>query len=416
MDVVILIGGKGSRTKKISNKIPKPFLKINNQSIIERQLKHLKLYKRIFLLSNNKITKYNNKLSNKNITLVEENKPLGNAGCLKNLKKYKQLNDDILIISGDLVFNLDIKKFENFHKKNKSEVTFLVHPNDHIIDSDVIEINNKNQLTKFHKKPHTKEDIGNLCLSGIMIIKKKILNHIKDNKFQDFSKDILPKLIKKNIKIYGYNTREYVKDAGTPNRISSVKRHLKNIKYKKGSLKTKIPAVFLDRDGVINKEYSNQHYQNPLEIIDGAFEAVKKINEKGFLSVIITNQSAVAKGKVTIDKVERDHKKLEYLFGVHGSYFDRIYYCPYYPTKGFKGEVKKYKKKSSFRKPNNGMLLKAINDLNIDTKKSYMAGDRNTDYLAAKKTGIKFLIVGNKFKIKGKKNFINLKQAINSIL
>mgnify|MGYP006137680895 CR=1 FL=1 len=416
MDVAILIGGKGTRTKKISNKIPKPFLKLNNKSIIERQLENLKSHKKIFLLSNNKITKYNQKLSNNNIEIVEEEKPLGNAGCLKKLIKYSRLNDDILIISGDLVFNLDLKKFENFHKKNKSEITFLVHPNDHIIDSDVIELNNKNQLTKFHKKPHTKKDIGNLCLSGIMIIKKKILNHIKDNKFQDFSKDILPKLIRNNTKIYGYNTREYVKDAGTPKRINSVKKHLKTIKYKKGSLKTKIPAIFLDRDGVINKEYSNQHYQNPLEVIDGAFDAVKKINEKGFLSVIITNQSAVAKGVVTIDKVEKDHKKLEYLFGSQGSYFDRIYYCPYYPIKGFKGEVKKYKKRSSLRKPNNGMLLKAIKDLNIDAKQSYMVGDRNTDYLAAKKTGVKFLIVGNKFKIKGKKNFINLKQAINSTL
>ena len=134
------------------------------------------------------------------------------------------------------------------------------------------------------------------------------------------------------------------------------------------------------------------------------------------MSVIVTNQSAVAKGKVTIHKVEKDHKKLEYLFSKKGSYFDRIYYCPYYPIKGFKGEVKKYKKKSKFRKPNNGMFLKAIKDLNIDTKKSYMLGDRVSDYLAAKKTGIKFLIIGNKFKIKGKKNFTNIKQAINSIL
>ena len=415
MDVAILIGGKGTRTKKISSKIPKPFLKLDSKSIIERQLENLKLYKRIFLLSNKKITKYNQKLSYNNIKIIEEENPLGNAGCLKKLTKYSQLNDNILIISGDLVFNLDIKKFENFHKKNKSEITFLVHPNDHIIDSDLIELNNKHQLTKFHKKPHSKKNIGNLCLSGIMIIKKKILNYIEDNKFQDFSNDILRKLIKKKIKIYGYNTREYVKDAGTPQRINAIKNHLKTIKYKKGSLKTKIPAIFLDRDGVINKEYPNKHYQNPLEIIDGAFEAVKKINQKGFLSVIITNQSAVAKGVVTIDKVEKDHKNLEYLFGMKGSYFDRIYYCPFYPIKGFKGEIKKFKKKSNLRKPNNGMLLKAIKDLNIDIKKSYMIGDRNTDYLAAKKTGVKFLIVGNKFKIEGKKNFLNLNQAINSI-
>ena len=416
MDIAILIGGKGTRTKVISKSTPKPFLKLNKKSIIERQLDHLKSFKKIYLLSNNKIKKFNNRILRKNISIIEETKPLGNAGCLKNLINFKSIKDDILIISGDLVFNIDIKKFYYFHKKNKSDVSFLVHPNDHIVDSDVIELNKINQLVKFHKKPHRKKNIGNLCLSGIMIIKKKILKFIKKDKFQDFSKDILPKLIREEIKIYGYNTREYVKDAGTPDRINKIKKDLENIKYIKGSFKTKIPAIFLDRDGVLNKEYQNKHYQNPLKVIDGTFEAIKKINEKGFLSVIVTNQSAVAKGIVTIDKVEKDHKKLEYLFSQNGCYFDRIYYCPYYPLAGFKGEVKKFKKKSNMRKPNNGMFLKAIKDLNIDIKKSYMIGDRITDYLAAKKTGIKFLIVGNKFSIKKKKNFINLKQAINSIL
>ena len=416
MDIAILIGGKGTRTKIISKSIPKPFLKLNKKSIIERQLDHLKSFKKIYLLSNNKIKKFNNGLLRKNISIIEETKPLGNAGCLKNLINFKGIKNDILIISGDLVFNIDIKKFYNFHKKNKSDVSFLVHPNDHIVDSDAIELNKINQLIKFHKKPHKKKNIGNLCLSGIMIIKKKILKFIKKDKFQDFSKDILPKLIRKKIKIYGYNTREYVKDAGTLERIKKIKKDLNSIKFIKGSLKTKIPAIFLDRDGVLNKEFQNKHYQNPLKVIDGAFEAIKKINEKGFLSVIVTNQSAVAKGIVTIDKVEKDHKKLEYLFSQRGCYFDRIYYCPYYPVAGFKGEVKKFKKKSNMRKPNNGMFLKAVKDLNIDIKKSYMVGDRITDYLAAKKTGVKFLIVGNKFSIKNKKNFMNLKQAINSIL
>ena len=138
-----------------------------------------------------------------------------------------------------MIFNFDIKKFKKFHKKNKSDITFLVHPNDHIIDSDVLEINARNKLIKLHRKPHSKKDIGNLCLSGIFIIKKKILNFIEDNKFQDFVKDILPKLIKSNIKVYGYNSREYVKDAGTPKRIKEIKKHLKTIKYTKGTLKRK---------------------------------------------------------------------------------------------------------------------------------------------------------------------------------
>ena len=124
MLVAILVGGKGTRTKSISKNIPKPFLKINKKTIIERQLFQLRKYKQIYLLSNNLITKFTDKLSKWNVKVIEETKALGNAGCLKNLQKF---NDDILVISGDLIFNFDIERYVNFHKKKKSDVTFLVH-------------------------------------------------------------------------------------------------------------------------------------------------------------------------------------------------------------------------------------------------------------------------------------------------
>jgi mannose-1-phosphate guanylyltransferase / phosphomannomutase len=419
MEIAILIGGKGSRVKKISKKIPKSFLKIDDHSIIDHQLKQLsKLKKKIFLISNRKISKYHNKLRNKykkiNFKIFEESTPLGTGGCLKILQDFN--NNCYLIIMGDLIFNINFRKFYSFHKKNKSDFTLLAHPNDHPFDSDLLEINEKNQLIKFHNKPHKKNDLGNLSSSGIFLINKKIFKFIKTNKFQDLSKDILPKLLKKKIKIYAYNTREYVKDVGTPKRINLVKKHIKTKKFINGSIDKKLPAIFLDRDGVINKEYSNKHYQDPTQINEGAISAVKKINEKGYLSVIVTNQPAIAKGIITLDKLKRDHKKLEYEFGLKGAYFDRIYFCPFHPEKGFKGEVKKYKKKSSWRKPDNGMILQAIKDLNIDIKKSYMIGDSAADYYAAKKTGIKCLIVGKKFKRKGFKNYENLYEATNSII
>ena len=386
MDIAILIGGEGSRIKKISKTVPKPFLKIGNKSIIDHQLKFLsKIKKKIFLLSNRKYSRFHHQLKQKykniKFEIFEETMPLGTGGCLKSLSKYK--NNDYLIVYGDLIFNINFKKFYNFHKKNKSDLTFLVHPNDHPFDSDLLEINKKNQLTNFHKKPHKKNNIGNLSLSGILIISKKIIKYIKPKKFQDLSKDILPKLLKKRLKIYAYNTREYVKDVGTPKRIKLVKNQIKTKKFINGNINKKLPAIFLDRDGVINKEYPNQHYQNPMEINQGAVSAIKKINKNGYLSVIVTNQPAVAKGVITIDKLENDHKK--------------------------------FKKKSTWRKPNNGMLLQAIKDLNIDVKKSYMIGDQSVDYYAAKKTGIKCLIVGKKFITKGIKNYKNLYDATKVI-
>ena len=418
MKIAILIGGKGSRVLKISRSTPKSFLKINKDSIIDHQLKQLsKLNKKIFLISNNRISKFNNQLKDKyksiNLKIFEESTPLGTGGCLKPLQNYKSNN--YLIIMGDLIFNIDLKKFYSFHKKNRSDFTLLAHPNDHPFDSDLLEINEKNQLIKLYNKPHKKNDIGNLSSSGIFLINKKIFKYIENNKFQDLTKDILPKLLKKKIKVYAYNTREYVKDAGTPDRINLIKKQVKTIRFINGNINKKLPAIFLDRDGVINKEYLNKHYQNPMEINKGAISAVKKINNNGFLSVIITNQPAIAKGIITLDKLKKDHKKLEYEFGLKGAYFDRIYFCPYHPEKGFKGEIKKFKKKSSWRKPDNGMFLQAIKDLNIDIKKSYMIGNSSADYYAAKKTGIKCLLIGKKFSIKGVKNYKSLYDATNSI-
>ncbi len=105
-----------------------------------------------------------------------------------------------------------------------------------------------------------------------------------------------------------------------------------------------MPAIFLDRDGVINEDNLKKQYQNPLKLNYGAVKAVKLINDNGYLSVIVTNQAAVAKGFITLEKLENDHKNWISLREKY-AYFDRIYYCPYYPHKGFKGENIKFKKR-----------------------------------------------------------------------
>jgi len=418
MEIAILIGGSATRLKKILRNKPKAFLKIGNKPIIVHQIEKLSaINKKIFILSKIKYKKFNNILKKKfkrlKFIFLEESSPLGTAGCLKNLEKFNFEN--FLIIYGDLIFNIDLRKFIKFHLQKKSHLSFLVHPSDHPSDSDIVEVDKDFKIIKLHKNPHKKENIGNLCISGISIINKEILKYLKPNKFQDFSKDVLEKLLKTNLKIYAYNTREYVKDAGTLDRINLIKKQIRTKIYTNGNLSKKMPAIFLDRDGVINEDNLKKQYQNPLKLNYGAVKAVKLINDNGYLSVIVTNQAAVAKGFITLEKLENDHKKLEYLFGKNNAYFDRIYYCPYYPHKGFKGENIKFKKRSSWRKPNNGMFLRAIKDLNINKKNSYMIGDRDVDYLAAKKTGIKCLIVGKKFVKKGLINYKNLYSATRSI-
>ena len=121
-------------------------------------------------------------------------KKLGTAGCLEILNNYKI--NDILVVYSDILFNIDINKFIEFHKKKKSDLTLFAHPNDHPYDSDLIEVDKNSKIIKFYKKPHKKKYIGNLCLSGIYIINKKLIKKIK-KKFQDFSKDFFLKLLRR---------------------------------------------------------------------------------------------------------------------------------------------------------------------------------------------------------------------------
>jgi D,D-heptose 1,7-bisphosphate phosphatase len=237
---------------------------------------------------------------------------------------------------------------------------------------------------------------------------KKLLKHLKKNKFQDFSKNLIPKLMKENFKIFGYITREYIKDAGTIKRIKQVEKDIINRKPFHFSFNKKMPAVFLDKDGIINKDLFNTKYQDIRNIYSKVPEAIRKINNRNYLAIVVTNQPAIAKGFVKEKKVENDFRYLESLLSKHKSFINRIYYCPHHPDKGYKGEIKKYKTKCNCRKPKNGMILQAIKDFNIDIKKSVMVGDRVEDYYAAKNSKIKFFLISKKINIKNIKKFKNL--------
>ncbi len=418
--IVILVGGDGTRVSSLTKGKTKPELELyKNKKIIDFQIEAVAgLNKKIILLSRSKFRTLNSyilqKYKNLKIEIFTEEEKLGTAGCLYPLSKlnYKFY----LVVYGDLIFNIDFKKLIKFHKKKNADCTLVVHPNNHPIDSDCIEIDKNFKSKKIFFKPHLKKNIPNLCLAGISVINKKTLLLIKKKQFQDFSKNFL-KLNEKKIKIFGYNTREYIKDAGTPARINQIKKELKGFKFKNGNINKKIPAIFLDKDGVINKLNKKKHYQKIDKLIEGTINSLKLINKSGFLSILITNQPAIAKGIVSEEKFLKDLNKLSYLLSKNKVYIDRVYYCPHHPQKGYKKEIKSLKINCRCRKPNNGLFLDAIKDLNIDKKKSYMIGDQISDYLASKKTNINFIGVNNSklFKSENIFNKKNLYLAIKYI-
>ncbi len=136
-------------------------------------------------------------------------------------------------------------------------------------------------------------------------------------------------------------------------------------------------AVFLDRDGTINKDVGYPNSFRQIEIFPYSFEAIRKINEAGLLAVIVSNQSGVGRGLIVEKNLQDIHQKLQATFAKHKAHFDGVYYCPHYRL----SSMPRYRKNCRCRKPNPGMGFQAAADLNIDMNNSYMVGDKVADIL-----------------------------------
>ena len=193
--------------------------------------------------------------------------------------------------------------------------------------------------------------------------------------------------------MYCYDSPEYVKDMGTPERFVSVERDFKNGVVQAKNLRTKQKAIFLDRDGTINKYIGFLRHLDEFELIAEVAEAIRMINESGYLAIVVTNQPVIARGEVTFEQLDDIHKKMETLLGKEGAYIDGLYFCPHHPDKGFDREVAELKIDCDCRKPKPGMLFKAAEEYNIDLSLSYMIGDSEIDIIAGTRAGCKSILI-----------------------
>jgi len=158
-------------------------------------------------------------------------------------------------------------------------------------------------------------------------------------------------------------------------------------------------AVFLDRDGTINKlVYYPDHgvvdspfLPSQLALMPGAAKAIAKLGKRGFLLVLVSNQPGVAKGNMKKKDFAAIDRKLDALLAKEGARLDAKYYCPHHP----KAKLAAYRKKCACRKPKAGMLLQAAKEYGIDLKRSYMVGDGINDVKAGRAAGCTTVFVGH---------------------
>jgi len=401
MQTVIIAGGKGTRLGL--KDIPKPMVEIGGKPLLEHQIELAKKYgsNEIFILSGhlaNVIEEYfgDGEKFGVKIHHIVEPYPLGTAGSLKLLEG--KLNKRFMVFYGDVVMDFDINSFIEFDLKHPNSIgTTLVHPNDHPYDSDLIEADENFKVVRVLPKPRSEgEFCQNLVNAAVYIFSCEIFKYIEPNISQDFGKDILPKIVSKNVDLYAYKTAEYIKDMGTSDRFNRVREDFINGKVQRLNKKNKRPCIFLDRDGVINENMDENPTAEGFKLLEGVSDAIKMINKSDYLAVVVTNQPMIAKGFTTFDEVNLTHKKMETILGLEGCFLDGIYFCPHHPEIGFEGEIKELKIECDCRKPKAGMLFQAAEDFNIDLENSWMIGDSARDIESGKNAGCKTVFIKSK--------------------
>ncbi len=385
-EAIILAGGLGTRLAKTVQDKQKVMAPAGGRPFLAYVLKDLKnkgFTKAVLAVSyhHEQIKNYfGDEYENIRLLYSVEDEPLGTGGAIKKALALCEGNN-AAVINGDTFFDIDFDRLFEFYKKNNARVVLAAKEMPDCTRHSTLNIAENGKILEFaEKKPQKKGYIN----GGVYIVNRDIFSEIEAVRFS-FEKEILEKMTDG---LFALKCDGYFIDMGIPEAYFRANTEIPLL-FGQNVFK----AAFLDRDGVICKEKHHLYKTEDFEFVDGAPEAIESLREDGYLIFVITNQAGVAKGLYTEDDVNILHSfMLERLKNI--THIDGIYYCPFHEE----GTVEKYRKYSPDRKPGDGMIRKAADDMKnqgiiIDLKNSILVGDKLSDIEAGKKAGIGFNIL-----------------------
>ena len=398
---VILAGGKGTRLLSRSGALPKTLIDIGGVPLLAHQLRLLQEhgFTKVLLLLNHMaetISRYcrDSAPPGLEISILCDGEMRGTAGAV--LHALPQLDEQFAVLYGDTMLNVDLTRFWDWHMQHpQAAASLFLHPNNHPQDSDLVEADESYRIIRFHSYPHPAGAyLPNLVNAALYIVRRDALPPAGAYpKPIDFAKNLFPEMLGNGALLLGYLSPEYIKDAGTPERLDQVRRDLASGVIARSSLAVAQRAVFIDRDGTINEERGHINCAEGLHVFPSAGPALRRLNDAEWRTVLITNQPVLARGEATAEDLRQIHAKLDTVLAESGAFFDRKYFCPHHPDRGFPGEVSVLKIACACRKPSPGLILQAQQELHLNLAESWLIGDSAADIGAAASAGVTSIFV-----------------------
>lgn len=402
---LVLCGGLGTRLGGLVAEVPKPMLPLEGRPLLAHSIDCLARagIHDVVLAAGYKAdviqAHFSGRHGDVRVRVFAEAQPLGTAGPARWLES--ELADTFLVLYGDVFIDLDLCGLLEAHARHSPAATLLVRHSDHPWDSDLVRLGIDDVVRGFIPAGAPREFPRNVANAAIYVADRRLVGMIPDGRPSDWVRDVFPAALDAGMTLRGhwFSGDGFLKDMGTPERLALVGRHLEERRMIERARAAPAPVrtVFLDRDGVINEEIDLLATPDEFRLLPGAAEAVARLNAAGMTVVVVTNQSVVARGLCTPAGLEAIHDRMRDLLAGAGARVDAVYFCPHHPeTHHRDGGDPALRVACGCRKPAPGMLLRAAREHGIDLAAAVMVGDRPTDVLAARRAGVRSILVGSR--------------------
>jgi D-glycero-D-manno-heptose 1,7-bisphosphate phosphatase len=373
---VILVGGLGTRLGERTRLVPKPLLEVAGRPFLDYILDELSRYptiQDIVLLAGHQAGQVVDRYEGRrwrgaSVSVISEPGPLGTGGALKHAAA--RLDRRFLLLNGDSFFDLNVLDLVAA-SANPPALVRVALKRDHAGDRYGRVLLDRDFIKTF--LPAGSQPSGPIN-SGVYCIDRDVLAFIDDAPCS-LEQAVFPRLAEQGqLRATLYDG--FFIDIGVPADFARAQNELPD--------RVRRPAVFFDRDGVLNVDKAYVHRMEDFEWIAGAREAIKLCNDRGYLTFVVTNQAGVARGYYGIEAVEKLHGWMSRDLAGVGAHIDEFQYCPYHEE----GVVAEWRQPSDRRKPAPGMILDCLKGWPVRTESSLLVGDMPHDLKAAAAAGI----------------------------